>query len=75
MGLEELIEDRLVGEVELVHDLLDGQVGILEHVLRLQDDEVVDPVRRRAPGGLLDEFGEVFRRQAQLVGVEGHSPL
>ena len=57
MGLEELVEDRLVGEVELEDDLLDGHVGVLQEIFRFQDHEFVDPVGSGAAGGLLDELG------------------
>jgi hypothetical protein len=30
MGLEELEEDGLVGEMELIDDFLDGQVGVFQ---------------------------------------------
>ena len=30
MGFEELEEDRLVGEMELIDDFLDGQVGVFQ---------------------------------------------
>ena len=75
VGLEEFVEDGLVGEVELVDDLLDGDVGVLEHVLGLEDDEGVNPVGGAAAAGLLDQLGQVFRRQAEFVGVEGHAAL
>ena len=75
VGLEEFVEDRLVGEVEFVDDLLDGDVGVFQHVLGLEDDEGVDPVRGAAAAGLLYQFGQIFRRQAELVGVERHAAL
>ena len=56
MGLEKLVEDGLVGEVELIDDFLDGHVRILQHVFRFQDDEGGDPFRCAAAGGLLDQF-------------------
>ena len=57
MGLEELVEDGLVGEVELEDDLLDGHVGVLQEIFHFQDHEFVDPVGSGAAGGLLDELG------------------
>ena len=73
MGFEEFVEDRLVGEVEFIDDLLDGGVGILQHVLGLEDHEGVDPVGGAAAAGLLYQFRQIFRRQAELVGVERHA--
>ena len=43
--LEKLVEDTLVREIQVVHDFLDRSVRIAEHVLRLEDDEGVYPVR------------------------------
>ena len=75
VGLEELVEDGLVGEVELDYDFLDGHIGVFQQVFRFQDHEFVDPVGGGAAGGLLDQFGEVFGSEAQFVRVEGHPAL
>ena len=54
--LEELVEGRLVREVQLEDDFLDRHVGILQHVLGLQDQERVDPVRGGTARDVADEL-------------------
>lgn len=41
--LEVFAKGRLVREVELIGDFLDAEIGILEHDLGFQDNEVVYP--------------------------------
>lgn len=75
MRLEKLVEHGRVREMKLEDDFLDAVIGVLQHILRLKDDERVDPVRSRAAADLLDELRKVFRGQSKPVGVEGHVAL
>ena len=75
MRLEKLVEHRLVREIEPAYDLLDGHVGILEQVLRLEDHESIYPVRSGTPADSLDQFGKILRRKAELLGIESHIAL
>ena len=75
MGLEKLVEHALVGEVELIDNLLYGAVGVFEHIFGLEDDKRVYPVRSRTSADLLDELRKVFGRKAQLFGIESHIPF
>ena len=70
MEFEEFVEGRLIREVHLIDDLLDRHVGVFQHVLGFQDQEGVDPFRRGTSGHIADQFGQVFRRNAQLGGIE-----
>lgn len=68
--LEVLAEERRVGEVELVGDLLDGELPVrLEQVLGVQDDRVVDPPRRAVARDAAHDRREVFGRDAEPAGV------
>ena len=75
MCLEEFVEDALVGEVEKVHNFLDGLVGVFEEVLCFQDHERVNPVRGAAAAGELYQLGKVLGRETELVGIELHIAL
>ena len=80
LGMHKTEENLAVAKREnsvmkLEDDFLDAVVGVLQHILRLKDDERVDPVRSRAAADLLDEFRKVFRGQSKPVGVEGHVAL
>ena len=64
MFLEELPEERLIGEVQLLCDFLDALRGVAQQDANLQCDEVVDPVVGCAAAHLLDDFRKVLRRDA-----------
>ena len=70
--IEAFAEKGLVGKVQFLGDLLDGHVGGLQQGFGLQNHAVVDPLSGGAPGSFLYHLREVFRRQAQFVGVIGH---
>ena len=44
MCLEELVEHGRIREMQFENDLLNAVVGVLEHILGLQNHERVDPV-------------------------------
>ena len=75
MGFEELVEDALVGEVQQIHDLLDGFVGIFEQVFGFQNYIGINPVRCAAAAGHFHQFGQVLGRQAQFIGIKSHAAL
>ena len=70
MVLEVFPEKRLVGEIQVVGDLLDAHRGVFQQVFGFEHHIVVDPLHGRAPAGLADDRREVFGRQVQLAGIE-----
>ena len=64
MGLEEFLEDRLVGKVELIDYLLDGITAVTEKILSLKDNIRIDPVRRGLSTLPLDNLRKIFGRNA-----------
>ena len=75
MVLEVFPEKRLVGEIQVVGDLLDAHRGVFQQVLGFEHHIVVDPLHGRAPAGLADDRREVFGRQVQLFGIEPYRTL
>ena len=75
MVLEVLAEEGLVGEIEAVGNLLDAHRRVAQHVLRLENHVVVNPVDGRMAGRLADERGEVLGREVELRGIEADAPL
>ena len=75
MCLEELVEHGRIREMQFENDLLNAVVGVLEHILGLQNHERVDPVRRRPSAYLLDKLGKLFGCQAKMARIEGHVPF
>ena len=73
--LEVFEEKRRVGEVQLVGDFLDAQVAVFQHLLGFEDDVLVDPLWGGEAAGVFHNLGEVFGRDAQLVGIEPHATL
>lgn len=49
MCLEELVEHGRIREMQFENDLLDAVIGVLEHILSLQNHERVDPVGADRP--------------------------
>lgn len=69
-AFEILAEERRIGEIEFVGDLLNGELVIgFEQVFRVHDDRVVDPPRRAVARYGPYYRREVFGRHADLVGV------
>ena len=64
MGLEEFLEDRLVGKIQLVHYLLDGITAVTEKILGLKDNIRIDPVRRGLSTRPFDNLCKIFGRNA-----------
>ena len=75
MLLEELPEERLIGEVQLLCDFLDALRGVAQQDANLQRDEIIDPVVGCAAAHLLDDFRKVLRRDAQLLRIPADTPL
>lgn len=70
-AFEVLDEERRIGKVELVGDLLNGEMMVrFQQVFRVQDHRMVDPPSRAVPRYAVYDRGEVFGRYAELVGVE-----
>lgn len=65
-----LPERGLVGEVQVVGDLLDAHRGVFQQVLGFDHDVVVDPLDRRPAADPADERRQVFWGQVQLFGIE-----
>ena len=68
IALEVAAEERLVGEIEVIGDLLDAHVRVFEQRLGFEDDVAVDPFRHRFAADAFDERREVFGRDAELPG-------
>lgn len=69
-AFEILAEERRIGEIEFVGDLLNGELVIgFEQIFRMHDDRVVDPPRRAVARYGPYYRREVFGRHADLVGV------
>lgn len=75
MGFEELIEYRWVREVQLIDYFLYAVIGIFQHILRLQDDEGINPLRGRPSASLLYELGKIFRSKPKVGGIKSHVSL
>ena len=73
MALEVFAEERLVGKIQVIGDLLNAHGGIFEQCLGLDDHVVVDPLRNRQPADPFYERREVFGRDAELSGIEPHA--
>lgn len=59
---------RLV-ESELVSCFLySDRVARTQYPFRLSNEVFIDPLRRRAPGGIMDDSGKVLRRKVELLG-------
>jgi len=69
-ALEELGEERRVGEVHLVADGGDGLVGVHQVNLDAGDQGVVDPLLATLAAHLLDDGAQVAWREAQPGGIE-----
>ena len=66
---------RLV-ESELVSCFLYGdRIARTQYAFRLSNEVFIDPFRRRAPGGIMDDSGKVLRRKVELLGVERHAVI
>ena len=58
-AFEILAEERRIGEIEFVGDLLNGELVIgFEQIFRVHDDRVVDPPRRAVA-----RYGPYYRRE------------
>ena len=75
MFLEVFAKERLVGEVQLLRDLLDAHRRIFQQDAHLQRDVVVNPFVGGTTADLLDGLGEVFRRDAHLLGIPADAAL
>jgi len=75
MLLEVFSKEALVGEAEVVGDLLDALRGVFQQVAELKRHVGVDPLVGRLVADLLDDLGEILRGDAQLQGVPPHAAL
>ena len=66
---EILTEETCVGEVQVLGDLLDREVGGAEEVFGFCRHHTVYPIGRRVAGFFLDGCAEVARGHTHLVGV------
>ena len=72
---EVFAEERLVGEVELLRNLLYAFLRVAQQHTQFDGDVRVDPLVRRALRHRLDGFGEILWRYAELLGVPAHAAL
>ena len=72
---EETGEKGHFRERELISDVADGQVGMLEQDLGLQDGPLVQPLHDALAGMLFDKRGQVVRREPQLLSIEADVAL
>ncbi len=70
--LEIASEERLGREIELVADALDVATSIVEQELDAEHHVLVDDVRGRKLCEFCGDGGQIFRRDANLVGIELH---
>ena len=68
MLFEVFAQEALVGEVEVVSDLLDALRCVFQQVAELQRHVGVDPLVGCLVADLLDDLGEILRGDAQLQG-------
>ena len=73
--LEVDAEEGLVGEIQHVGDLLYRILPAFEQGLGLENHVVADPLPGVAPADGMDHLREVFRCQAEPVGVEPDAAL
>lgn len=64
MLLEVFSKEALVGEVEVVGDLLDALRGVFQQVAELKRHVGIDPLIGCLVADLLDDLGEIFRCDA-----------
>ena len=64
------VEDRDIGEVQLLGDGIDCHIGVQQQHLRFLQDTAVNPVLHRLTGLLSDNCAQVVRRDAKPVGIE-----
>ena len=69
MLFEVFAQEALVGEVEVVSDLLDALRCVFQQVAELQRHVGVDPLVGCLVADLLDDLGEILRGDAQLQGA------
>ncbi len=75
MILEEFAKKTLVGEVQILRNLLDTLVRILQQQAQFQHNIVVNPLVWRAFADGFDGLGEVFGGDAKLVGIPTDAPF
>ena len=75
MFLEVLAKKGLGVEVQFVGNLLNAHAGVSQQVLGLADDKILNPLGGVPASNLLDNGGEVFGCDVQLVCVELHAPF
>ena len=73
MFLEVFSKERLVGETQLVSNLLDAFGGVFQQHASFQYDVLVYPFVGGALADHLDHLCEVFGRDAQLLGIPFHT--
>ena len=73
--LEECAESRYIREPHLHGNVLYGPAGGGKQKNGTPRDGLEDKLLNSIPADMLDKRGEIFGRQAQLVGIESHTTL
>lgn len=73
VGLEVAAERGLVGESEVMGNLLNGHLTVMaQHGFGLDDDVTIDPLEGSSARLQLDDSGKVLGREVEQVGIETH---
>ena len=75
MFLEEFSEKALVGEVQILCNLLDTLRGVLQQYPQFKGHVVIDPFVGCATAGALDCFRQVLWRDVKLRGIPANTTL
>ena len=73
--LEVFAKERLVGDVQLVGNILDALGAVAQQHAQLQHHIFVYPVVGRALRHLLHHVRQVLRRDTYLLGIPADAPL
>ena len=74
-AFEVLTHKGWVRKVELVGDLLDGQIGVFEQILYLEHDKLVNPLMDRLSRVVANNSRQMFRGEIHLVCVKFDTAL
>ena len=72
MLLHVAAEEREIGEIQLDADFLDALVMLFQQVLHVLHHVAVDEFGSGMSAGFFAHAGEIFGRDAELVGIVGH---
>lgn len=75
MFLEEFAQKTLIGEVQILRNLLNTLVRVLQQQAQFQHHIVVNPLVWSALTDGFDGFGEIFWRNTKLCGIPTDAPF